>query len=148
MKTLMTVLQHNWVTRRSVSEELDTGHVVPVAAYVQLATVMCSKVRPLMSSVAWTLCSGRVMSMKFRNFILLIYTIYLPEIEMLVCNVNHWQASLQWKSLQSSSVPISPSLNIVKFRWHLYLWTPPCRDCDKGEQLVSDDGTTNTKTRG
>ena len=73
-----------------VSEELDTGHVVPVAAHVQLATVMCSKVRPLMSSsVAWTLCSGRVMSMKFRNFILLIYTIYLPEIGMLVCNVNH-----------------------------------------------------------
>ena len=33
MKTLMTVWQHNWVTRRSVSEELDTGHVVPVAAY-------------------------------------------------------------------------------------------------------------------
>ena len=139
---MMTVWQHNCVTRRSVSEELDTGHVV--AAHVQLAAVMCSEVRPLVSSV-----DTQVGWCQWCFEILLFCTIVYspPEIGMLVSNVNHRWAAFQWKSLQSS-VPISPSLNIEKFRWHLYLRTPPCLGCDKGEQLGSDDGTTATKTRG
>ena len=131
---MMTVWQHNCLTRRSVSEEFVAGLV---AAHVQLAAVMCSEFRPLVSGV-----DTQVSSM-FRNIAIthiLLNTVSLPEIWML--DVNYWRASLQ------SRVRISPSLNIVKFCWYLYLWTPPCRGCDKGEQLGSDDGTTNTKTRG